>query len=436
VSGAGRLGSLAVGLALLGPIGARAQAPMPVDRIVAVVGSQPILESEVEEQIAQSKASGQAIPQDSAGLAVYRHRLLDNMIDAELLVQQAERDTTVKVTEQEVLDAVEQTVKNVRARFTSEAEFQRQVRIAFGTVEEWRRLLTREQRRSILQQRLIETLRQKEKIKPISPTDAQMRAFWEENKGQGQQRPATVSFRQIIVVAKPDSAARARALATADSLVGVLRGGADFATLARRFSDDSATRDSGGTLGWFRRGTMVKPFEAVAFRLRPGAISDVVETDFGYHIIQVDRVQPAEVLARHILIAPRVSPAQVAVARERADSVRMALGRGESFDSLARRYGDESAPKLAEAVPLTELAPEYQQLFSADTTRGLKPVLALGATSTRPQFAVIDVTARLPAGEVTYDDVREQIRTQLAQQLGVQHYVDQLRRQTYIDIRL
>jgi peptidyl-prolyl cis-trans isomerase SurA len=436
VSGAGRLGSLAVGLAVLVPVGAWAQAPMPVDRIVAVVGSQPILESEVEEQIAQAKASGQAIPEDSAGLAAYRHRLLDNMIDAELLVQQAERDTTVKVTEQEVLDAVEQTVKNVRSRFTSEAEFQRQVRVAFGTVEEWRRLLTREQRRSILQQRLIETLRQKEKIKPISPTDAQMRTFWEENKGQGQQRPATVSFRQIIVVAKPDSAARAQALATADSLVRVLRAGADFATLARRFSDDSATRDSGGTLGWFRRGTMVKPFEAVAFRLRPGAISDVVETDFGYHIIQVDRVQPAEVLARHILIAPRISPAQVTVARERADSVRMALGRGESFDSLARRYGDESAPKLAEAVPLTELAPEYQQAFSADTTLGMKPVLALGATSTRPQFAVVDVTARQPAGEVTYDDVREQIRTQLSQQLGVQHYVDQLRRQIYIDIRL
>ena len=425
-----------MGLAILAPSGARAQAPIPVDRIVAVVGSEPILASEVEEQIAQAKASGQTVPEDSAGLAAYRAHLLDNMIDAELLVQQAERDTTVKVTEQEVLDAVEQTVKNVRSRFTSEAEFQRQVRVAFGTVEEWRRLLTREQRRAILQQRLIETLRQKEKIKPIPPTDEQMRAFWDANKGQGQQRPATVSFRQVIVVAKPDSAARAQALATADSLVRVLRGGADFATLARRFSDDSATRDSGGTLGWFRRGTMVKAFEAVAFRLKPGAISDVVQTDFGFHIIQVDRVQPAEVLARHILIAPRISPAQVAAARGRADSVRAALARGESFDSLARRYGDENAPKLAEAVPLTELAPEYQQLLSADTTLGLKPVLALGATSTRPQFAVIDVTARQPAGEVSYDDVREQIRSQLSQQLGVQHYVDQLRRQTYIDIRL
>lgn len=426
---------LLVGVLATGPAAA-AQAPIPVDRIVAVVGSQPILESELEEQLAQIEATGQAVPQDSAGRAAYRRQLLDNMIDAELLVQQAERDTTVKVTEQEVHDAVEQTVKTVRSRFASEAEFQRQVRLGFGTVEEWRRLLAREQRRAILQQRLIENLRQKEKIKPIPPTDAQMREFWEQNKGAGQQRPATVSFRQIVVTAQPDSAARAQALVKIDSLLDSLRHGADFAALARRFSDDSATRDSGGTLGWFRRGTMVKQFEAVAFRLRPGEISNVVETDYGYHLIQVERVQPAEVLARHILIAPRISAAQVTAARARADSVHAALARGEPFDSLARRYGDDNAPKLAEAVPLTQIAPEYQRLLNADTTLGLKPVVALNEQSLRPQFAVIDVTARQPAGQLSFEDVREQIRSQLSQQLGVQHYVDQLRGKTYIDIRL
>jgi peptidyl-prolyl cis-trans isomerase SurA len=426
---------LVLALAVSGSAAA-AQSSIPVDRIVAIVASQPILDSELEEQIAQAQASGQTVPQDSAGRAAYMRQLLSNMIDTELLVQQAERDTTVKVTEQEVQEAVEQTVKTVRSRFTAEAEFQRQVRLAFGTVEEWRRLLTREQRRAILQQRLIENLRQKEKIKPIPPTDAQMREFWDQNKGEGQQRPATISFRQIIVTAQPDSAARAEALTRIDSLLVALRGGADFATVARQFSDDSTTRDSGGTLGWFRRGTMVKEFEAVAFRLRPGQISNVVETEFGYHVIQVERVQPAEVLARHVLIAPRISPAQIAAARARADTVRAALANGESFDSLARRFGDESAPKLAEAVPLTQLGPEYQQLLEADTTVGLKPVVGLNLSGLRPQFAVVDVTARQPAGALSFEDVREQIRSQLSQQLGVQHYVDQLRRQTYIDIRL
>lgn len=433
----GRHALLALSLGATAAPVARAQNTVPVDRIVAVVGTTPILASQLEEELAQAQAAGQAIPQDSAGRAALRRRILSTLVETELLVQQAEHDTTVKVTEQEVQDAVEQTVRNVRGRFASETEFQQQLRLAaFGGVEEWRRWLTENQRREILRTRLLENLRQREKIKPIPPSDAQMRAYWDENKGQAQQRPANVSFRQIVILPRPDSAARARARATAESLVVVLRGGADFAELARRLSADSTTRDSGGTLGWFRRGTMVKAFEETAFRLRPGEISDVVETDFGFHIIQVQRIQPAEVLARHILIAPEVSPAQIESGRRLADSVRAALARGASFDSLAQRYGDQNVPKLAEGVAIAQLGPEYQRLFTADSTMGLKPVLELGAAGARPQFVVLEVTARQAEGEVTYDDVRDQIRTQLAQELGVRHYVDQLRRQTYIDIRL
>jgi len=429
-------GALFVALAAA-PCGARAQGPIMVDRIVAIVGTQPILWSQLDEEIASAQAQGQTLPADSAGRAAMRKRILNNLVETEILVQQAERDTSVKVTEQEVQEAVEQTVKNVRDRFTSEQEFQNQLKLAaFGGVEEWRRWLTEQQRRQILQQRLIENLRQKGKIKPIPPTDGQMRAYFEENRTPDQRRPATVSFRQIIVLPQPDSAARALALAKADSLLGALRAGAEFTDLARRFSDDTATRDSGGSLGWFRRGIMVKSFEAVAFRLRPGELSPPVETVFGFHIIQVQRVQPAEVLARHILIVPTISAAQIAAARARADTVRDQLAHNVSFDSLAARYGDENAPKLAEAVALKDLSPEYQQLLAQDSTVGLKPVVELNATTARPQFAVIEVTNRQGEGPLTYEDVRERIRSDLSQQLGVEHYLDQLRRITYIDIRL
>jgi peptidyl-prolyl cis-trans isomerase SurA len=428
------------GLALI--LGATAGAwgqgvSIPVDRIVAVVGTQPILSSQLDEEMAQQQAAGSTIPQDSAGRAALRRRILTNLIETELLVQEAQRDTAVKVTEQEVQDAVEATVRNVRGHFSSETEFQQQLRqAAFGGVEEWRRWLTENQRRLILRDRLLEQLRQKGKIKPIAPTEAQMRQYWEENKGQAQQRPATISFRQIVIRPQPDSASRAQALKTADSLLVALRGGADFADLARRFSDDSATRDSGGTLGWFRRGTMVKPFETAAFRLKPGDISNPVETEFGFHLIQVLRVQPAEVLARHILIVPKISAAQIALAQQLADSVRAALLRGAPFDSLARADGDENAPKLAESVPLAQLDSEYQKLFTADTTLGIKPVVEIGTGTPRPQFTVLEVTARHVAGALTYDDVREQIRSQLSQELGVRHYIDLLRRKTYIDVRL
>ncbi len=407
---------------------------LPVDRIVAVVGVRPILASQLEERLVFAQSQGLQVPTDSVARQAVKQQLLRQIIDEELLVQQAERDTAIKVTDQEVQDAVERNVQTVRGNYPSEQEFQNQVRLAFGTVETWRRMLAENQRREILRQRLLEGLQQKGKLKPIPPSDAQMREYWEANKGQLPKRPAVVSFRQIVITAQPDSAARARALALADSLLGELRRGADFASLARRFSSDSASAAQGGELGWFRRGQMVKGFEIAAFSLRPGELSTVVETEFGFHIIQVERVQPAEIQARQILIAPEISAAQVDRARHSADSVHDALAAGAPYDVLARRYADENEAKLAETVPIAQLPAPYQQMLAADSTTGLKPVLRL-ATGLRPKFAVVEITKRLPEGELAFEDVKDRIRANLSQDLAVQHYLDLVRRQTYVDVR-
>jgi len=407
-----------------------------VDRIVAIVGSKPILASQVEEQLVLAQAQGLKMPNDSAGRDAVRRQVLSQMVDEELIVQQAERDTTIKVTDQEVQDQVEQTVQNVRKQFGSTSEFQAQLRAAqFLSEEEWRRWLADQQRRAILQQRLLDQLRQKGKLRPIPPTDAQLRQFWEENKARQPKRPAAISFRQIVIAPQPDSAAKARARQLAESLVVALRHGAKFADVAKQYSADSASREQGGELGWFRRGVMVKEFEDVAFRLRPGEISDPVPTEFGYHIIQVERVQPAEVLARHVLITPTISAAQIALARRAADSVHDALLRGASFDSLARRFGDPEEGKVVPDLPLSQLPPDYQRAIGNDSVPGLKPVFEVGADSKRPKFVVFELTKRLPEGELTFDDVKDRIRESLGQQLAVQHYLDTLRRTTYVDLR-
>jgi peptidyl-prolyl cis-trans isomerase SurA len=416
---------------------AAAQQPRIIDRIVAIVGTRAVLQSDIEQRLVEYQAQGGRVPNDSAGRDSVRHQVLDRMIDEELLVQQAQRDTSVKVTEQEILDQVEQTFQNVRKQFASETEFQTQLRaVGLGSVEEWRRRLQEEQRRAILRDRLLEVLRQRGRLRPIPPTEAQMREFWDANRSQQPRRPASVAFRQIVIAAQADSSARARGRQLAESLTVELRHGADFPNTAKRFSADSSSREQGGELGWFRRGLMVKEFEDVAFRLRPGEISDPVETPFGYHIIQVERVQPAEILARHVLIQPDVTPQQIALAKARADSVRAALAAGASFDSLARRYADPNEPKLAEEVAITSLAPEYQTALAGDTTLGLKPVITVGANTHRPKFVVLEITRRHPEGDMSFEDVKLRIREILSQDLAVRRYIEQLRRQTYIDRRL
>jgi peptidyl-prolyl cis-trans isomerase SurA len=438
-----RILTIAFALIASVPLVALAQQPVApgqtLDRIVAIVGNHPILASQIEEEIVQLQAQGRPVPTDSAGRAQLRRQVLNEMIEEELLVQQAQRDTTVKITEQEVLDQVEQTYQNVRKQFNSETEFREQLRAArFGTVEEWRRWLAETQRRTLYARRLIESQRQKGKLRAIPPTDQQMHDFWEQNKAAQQKRPATVSFRQLVIRPRPDSASKARARRLADSVLVELRHGADFPAAAKRFSGDSVSAAQGGELGWFRRGVMVKEFEDVAFLLRPGEISNIVETPFGLHIIKLERQQPAEILARHILFVPEISDAQVEVARQRAESVYAIIKsrNGAPFDSLAKLYADPQEPKLAEQAPIAQMPPEYQETLARDSTLGFKFVTATTTDSWRKKFVILDVTARAGEGELNYEEVKSQIRQTLGEQNAVRHYLAQLKKQAYIDIRL
>lgn len=433
----GRAAAGLVAALALAPGALRAQGVVPLDRIIAVVGDHPILASEVEERLLVGQQAGQ-VPTDSAARQALRKKIVQQMINEELEVQQAIRDTSIKVTDQEVQDQVEQQVKSVKAQIPDPNEFLRQLHlVGFANESEWRRKLAEDQRRQILVSRLLENLRQNDKLRPIPPNDAQLHQFWDEHKGEVGKRPANVSYRQIVILPQPDSQAKAIALHTADSLLVALRGGADFATVAAKFSQDSASAAHGGELGWFRRGVMVKQFEDAAFRLRPGDLSPVVETKYGYHIIQVERVQPAEVLARHILIIPAISAAQIQKARHLADSVHDAWVAGASFDTLAAHFGDPDEQKLIENEPFTQspLPAEYAQVLTQDTTLGIKPVIVVGAGSLRPKFAVIEVTGRQAAGDVSFDDVKDAIKTRLSQELAEAHYVDQLRHATYVDVR-
>jgi peptidyl-prolyl cis-trans isomerase SurA len=296
--------------------------------------------------------------------------------------------------------------------------------------------LTEQQRRIALEEALKTSLRERDKLKPVAPTEQQMREFYEVQKGKLGKRPATISFTQIVVAPQADSASKAQALALADSIVVALRDGADFATAARRFSQDPGSREQGGDLGWLRRGPPLAPeFEKAAFALKPGTISRPVESPFGYHIIQVKRVQPSEIDVRHILIMPTVTDADAQAARELADRLALEIRNGASFDSLARVHHDEAEEREAKGAPLAQLPPAYQAALADADSGAVAPVFVLEAPNNRSKYVVAYVLAKSPEGEISYDDVRDGIRTMLSAQLAEERYVQQLRRSAYVEVR-
>jgi peptidyl-prolyl cis-trans isomerase SurA len=224
----------------------------------------------------------------------------------------------------------------------------------------------------------------------------------------------------------------------ADSILVELRKGADFATAARRFSMDPTSKELGGSLGWVRRGQgLDQKFEDMAFMLRPGVVSDPVETSFGFHLIQVERSQPAEVQVRHILIMPAVDTADADSALRVARRVHDAIEAGASFDSAQRIWHDKVEEREVPPIPLENLPAAYGEALTGVPIGKVAPVFRLDAPVDllRSKYVVALITDRTPAGEVRYEDVKEQIRSGLGEQLTTERYTDRLRRATLVELR-
>jgi peptidyl-prolyl cis-trans isomerase SurA len=411
---------------------------VPVDRIVAVVGDTPIPLSRLQEQENTWRSQGGQLPEDPETLLMLKRRLLSGLIDQELMVQAAAQDTMVLVTEEDVQGAVDETMQNIRENFASELDMERELQsVGFGTVEEYRLWLADQQRRSLLQEALIQELRTRGEIVALPATEEELRAYYEANKDQFGERPATVSFRQIVVMSEPDSTALRVAFAKADSIRGLLVEGEDFGELARLFSADSGSAVRGGDLGWFRRGQgLVREFEDAAFRLRPGAFSLPVYTTYGFHIIQVQRAEPASVQARHILIAPALTAANREAARQEADSVLRQLRAGVPYDSLVRLHHSRPEERVAEDAPRDNLPESYRVAFALAEPGDILGPVELDRGNGKVAYAVIILEGSRPAGMATFEDIRGQLGPRLAEQNGVERYLRTLRQATYVDIRL
>jgi len=229
-----------------------------------------------------------------------KREALDQLIDKELLSQEAKRRGIV-VDEAAVREAREAVAKGFR---TPEAFARRLAEAGFDDPGYDAYL-----RREIAAGRALDAL-----VGEIAVSEAEVRAFYERNRARFE-RPEEVSARHILLRIPPpaDAAAVAGVQARARALREEIRAGADFAELARRHSAD-ASAAQGGELGRFPRGRMVPGFEAVAFALEPGEVSEPVRTEFGWHLVKVEARHPAgampeaEALAlvrQHLLAAGR-----------------------------------------------------------------------------------------------------------------------------------
>ena len=168
---------------------------LPLDRVVAVVGTEPVLWSTVLERINVGRAQGTLqIPPDSVGQEQLARTVANDLINEELLVQKA-KDLKVEVTDEDVAPGADQRMKQVRAGFPTEADYRNELkRAGFGTPEEYRKTLLETAKRAEMQRKVIEKLKEDGKLIPVGVSEADITNAFNTNKGSLPHRPATVTF--------------------------------------------------------------------------------------------------------------------------------------------------------------------------------------------------------------------------------------------------
>lgn len=311
---------------------ASAQDPQVIDKVAAVVGSNIILQSEIEMQYAQYLAQGNKASDD------FKCYILQQQLTQKLLAQQAVIDS-IEVSEGEVDDNI-----NSRLRYMSSQA---------GGQERLEQFLNRsllqykEEMRPSVYEQLKANKMQQDIVSGIDVTPLEVRRYFESLDTDSLPYFNTeVEVGELVVFPKLTREEKQQFRDRAEELRKQVVDGSDFATIARLYSQDGGSAPYGGDLGFHTRDMMVKEYTAVAFRMKPGEVSPVFESEHGFHFLEVLERRGEEVRTRHILIQIKPTPASLERAKAHIDSIYENVANNKlDFYSAATLYSDNKETK-------------------------------------------------------------------------------------------
>lgn len=305
-----------------------------VDRIIAVVGKNMILESDVEAQYLQLKMQG-SIEGSSSSV---KCMILQKMLRDDLLINQAELDS-ITVSDEDVERSLDQRLRYFIAQFGTQEKLEEYYGKSIIEIKE-------EFREMVKEYMLVEQVENDITMNVIvTPSDV---------KNYYRNIPpdsiplisAKVEMIQIIKVPPISMEQRVFIKEKLRDLRRRIMAGENFATMAILYSEDPGSAAKGGEIGFFGRGELYPEYEAAAFKLKEGEISEIVETKAGYHIIQLIERKGDYINTRHILLMTKPSPEDLEIARLQLDSVLTKIKSGEiTFEDAVTKYSDDPGKK-------------------------------------------------------------------------------------------
>ncbi|MGE5402184.1 MAG: peptidylprolyl isomerase [Ignavibacteriales bacterium] len=407
------------------------QAQEVLDKVVAVVDNEIIMKSELDFQTSQYAAQHNLNASDP----VLKKQILNSIINEKLLYAQAQLDS-VAVTDEDVNNRVDYQMKQFTQQFGSKEKVEQ----AYGmNIEKIKRVLRENTRKGLMTQTLLQ-----KKFGQVESSRREVEEFFAVYKDSLGLIPEKYTIAHIFKNPKASEQVKEKSRQFAQSLLDSLKAGADFAELAKKYSDDPGTASQGGDLGFAKRGGLVPEYESVAFSLEDGQLSGVVESPFGYHIIQLIEKRGESVHTRHILIKVKTDENADLKTIEFLSDLRDSVVRGfGKFEDYAKKYSDDKeTAKFGGALGSPEAGQMDKSLLDVvgkmkegDISYPKRMELGQGIYGYHIVYLIKKIPEHKPNIDQDYAEIK-QVADYTKQDKLKAKWLDELREKIYWDVRI
>ena len=306
--------------------------PQTVDGVAAIVGGDVILKSDIDEQY-------DVFNRQNFGKPVSYCEVFEELLFQKLLIHHAAIDS-ISIGEEEVEANMDRRIQQLIMQMGDQKKLEDFYEKSVVEIKEDMRTLIKEQ---LTAQRMQMTV-----VEGIEVTPSEVREYYENLPADSIPLiSAEVELSQIVKFPELSDEAEQEVIAELKELKERIENGTSFSSMAILYSEDPGSNKKGGEYQGIQRGVFVKEFEAVAFNLRKGEISDPFKTEFGYHIVQLLEKCGEELDLRHILIKPKLTQENLQEAKNFLDSVSVAIANGEmTFEEASRRFSDDEQTRF------------------------------------------------------------------------------------------
>ncbi|MBI3258467.1 MAG: peptidylprolyl isomerase [Ignavibacteriae bacterium] len=423
---------IVLALSVLASVVAEAQpvAGQSADKIVAIVGKEIILESDVQANIAILAQQNKQLDINDKAI---RQKVLDGLINERLVITKAIEDS-VTASDEEITQQLDYTLQGLIQSYGSEKRVEELYGMSIAKIR-------KDYREEIRKRILWEKIRQ-QKFSSTKASTREVGDFFTQYSDSIPPVPPQAELAHIVKYVQASVSQKEETLKLALKVRDSILKGGDFADFAKRYSGDGGSSVSGGDLGWVDKGKLVPEYEKAAFALGHDETTQPIETPFGYHIIQTIEKRKDAIHTRHILFKIGRSTDDNERTKNELSALKDRVAKGEKFEDLAKKYSEEKETQgfggSMGAVELTRLPGELKSIIEALPDGGITDPLPYMADPTKPAFHILQRKVMIPEHKATIDkDSKriEQIATVYKQNKEFDDWVQVLRKTLYWEVK-